>query len=102
MNTGSEKTEEEIAELVAEALTACGLSASSQGTGGGVCCVVLERKGGGEIIWGTADFNWGASVFSENGEFVSSIETTCPSDSQNISTITDTIKGPSIVAGAVS
>ncbi len=52
MNTGSEKTEEEIAESVADALTAIGFSASSQDTGGGICCVVLERKDGGEIIWG--------------------------------------------------
>jgi len=52
-------------ELVAAALSAQGLRASSQDTGGGICCVVVERKGGGKVIWGTADFNWGASVIDE-------------------------------------
>src|ERR1019366_7849470 len=41
MNTGSERTEEEIAILVADALTASGFSASSQDTGGGICRVGL-------------------------------------------------------------
>ena len=96
------RTEEEIVELVADALSAQGLRGCAQDTGGGICCVVLERKGGGEIVWGTADVNWGASVFDENGEVISSIETVCPSDNQNIAAIVDTIKGPSILAGAVS
>ncbi|HWA95080.1 MAG TPA: hypothetical protein VG844_10815 [Terracidiphilus sp.] len=50
MSPEAERTEEEIADLVADALTALGFSASSQDTGGGICCVVLERKDGGEII----------------------------------------------------
>jgi hypothetical protein len=102
MNTGSERTEEEIAILVADALTASGFSASSQDTGGGICCVVLERKGRGEIVWGTADFNWGASVVGADGKIDSSIETSCPSDSQDIAAIAEAIRSPSVSAGAVT
>jgi hypothetical protein len=99
---GKELDDDEIVEAVAAALRGLGLVASSQDTGGGICCVILERKGGGEIVWGTADFHWGASVFDENGEIISSIETTCPSDSQNIAAIAEAIKGSSIPAGAAS
>lgn len=102
MNTGSEKTEEEIVESLADALNAIGFSASSQDTGGGICCVILERRGGGEIVWGTADFNWGASVVDSNGQIESSLETKCPSDSQDISAIVEAIRGPSVSAGAVT
>lgn len=102
MNTESEKTEEEIVELVADALTALGISASSQDTGGGICCVILQRKGGGEIVWGTADFNWGASVADADGKIESSIETNCPSDSQDIAAIVEAIRGPSVLAGAAT
>jgi hypothetical protein len=102
MNTENGKSEEEIVELVADALTASGFSASSQDTGGGICCVVLERKGGGEIIWGTADFNWGASVVDSDGEIESSLETKCPSDSQDITAIVEAIRGASVAAGAAT
>ena len=102
MNTENEKTEEEIVELVADALTTIGFSASSQDTGGGICCVILQRKGGGEIVWGTADFNWGASIIDGDGEVISSIETACPSDSHDVAAIVEAIKGPSILAGAAS
>ncbi len=96
----SQKTEEEIVELVADALTDWGFSASSQHTGGGIYCVILEREGGGEIIWGTADLNWGASITDKNGETMSSIATNCPSDSQEVSAIAEAIKRASIEAGA--
>ncbi|MGO9323525.1 MAG: hypothetical protein ACLP07_03105 [Terracidiphilus sp.] len=102
MNTENQKTEEEIVELVADALTAIGFSASSQNTGGGICCVVLERKDGGEIIWGTADFNWGASVVDSDGEIESSIDTSCPSGSQDIAAIVEAIRGASATAGAAT
>jgi hypothetical protein len=102
MNTENEKTEEEIVELVADALTASGFSAGSQDTGGGICCVVLERKDGGEIIWGTADFNWGASIVDADGNVESAIETTCPSDTQDIAAIVEAIRSPSIAAGATT
>lgn len=100
MNTENEKTEEEIIELVADGLTALGFAASSRDTGGGICCVVLERKDGGDIIWGTADFNWGASVVDSDGEIESSLETKCPSDSQDIAAIVEAIRGASVAAGA--
>jgi hypothetical protein len=96
----SMKSEEEIAELVAEALTRQGLSAGAQDTGGGVCCVVIPRKDGGEIIWGTADVTWGAVVYDADGEVESSLATSCPSESQDIAAIAEAIKGPSLKAGA--
>jgi hypothetical protein len=98
--TGNQKTDSEMAELVADALSALGFSASSQETGGGICCVILQRKGGGEIVWGTADFNWGADVIDADGEIKSYIETGCSSDSQDVAAIVEAIRGPSVLAGA--
>jgi hypothetical protein len=95
-------TEEEIAELVARVLNEMGFSANSYDTGGGISCVVLQRKGGGEIFWRTADVNWGAQIVDADGETTSSIKTQCPSDTQDISKIVAAIKGPSIEAGAVA
>lgn len=91
-----------MVEAVADALQRKGLAASSQDTGGGICCVILERKGGGEIVWGTADFNWGASVVGEDGSIESSIQTACPSDSQDVEAIVKAIWDPSIEAGAAT
>ena len=85
----------------ADALSKLGFTASSQDTGGGIACVVLEHKEGGEIVWGTADVNWGASISDADGEYVSSIETTCPSDTQDVTAIVEAIKGPSLSNGAV-
>ena len=79
-----ERNEEEIAEMVADALNDLGFSAYSQDTGGGTICVVLQRNAGGEIIWGTADFNWGASIIDQEGEIESSLETMCSSETENI------------------
>lgn len=94
-------SEDEIAAAVADALTKLGLTASSQDTGGGISCVVLQHKDGGEIVWGTADVTWGAAVNGPDGEYVSSIETACPSDAQDVTAIVQAIKGPSINSGAV-
>jgi hypothetical protein len=98
--TAPELSEDEIVEALADALTDLGLSASSQDTGGGISCVVVERKDGGEIIWGTADVTWGAAVTDEEGEQVSSITTTWPSESQNIAATAQALLGPSITNGA--
>jgi hypothetical protein len=95
-------TEDEVVDAVADALTGLGLVASSQDTGGGVNCVVLERNDGGEIVWGTADVNWGASISDADGEYLSSIETSCPSDSQDIAAIAEALYSPSVKNGAVS
>jgi len=54
---------------------------------------VLQRKDGGEISWGTADETWGAAITDANGEYVSSIETTCPSDSQDIAAVAAALHG---------
>jgi hypothetical protein len=96
----NKKTDDEIVELVADTLSKLGFSAASQDTGGGICCVILQRKGGGEIIWGTADITWGASITDRDGETISSIATNCPSDSQDVAAIVEAIKNPSIDAGA--
>jgi len=96
-----ELNENEIVDAVADALRSQGFSASSQDTGGGINCVVLEHKDGGEIVWGTADVNWGASISDEDGGCVSSIETGCPSDSQDVTAIVEAIKGPSLASGVV-
>ena len=102
MERENDKTEEEIMELVADTLVAQGMQASSQDTGGGICCIVLERADGGEIVWGTADVTWGASVCDQNGEVISSLETSCPSDSQDIVAIAAAIRESSIRVSAVS
>jgi hypothetical protein len=62
-----EKSEEEIMELVATGLSEEGFQASADNTGGGIVCVVLQRENGGEIVWGTADVTWGASVVNADG-----------------------------------
>jgi hypothetical protein len=94
--------EEEIVERIADAFQARGWDAGSQDTGGAIYCVVLRRKNGGEIIWGTADVTWGATVTDDSGEIVSSISTTCVSESQDIETIAEVIRSHSIEAGAAS
>ena len=96
-----ELDEDEIVDAVATALSGLGLVASSQSTGGGISCVVLEHKDGGEISWGTADETWGAAITDANGEYVSSIETTCPSDSQDVAAVAEALLGPSVKNGAV-
>jgi hypothetical protein len=58
----TELDEDGIVEAVATALSGLGLAATSQDTGGGISCVVLEHKDGGEICWGTADETWGAAI----------------------------------------
>jgi hypothetical protein len=100
----NQKPKEDLVELVADSLEWIGFSASlclSPSLRGGDLCVVLKRNGGGEIVWGNADVNWNASIIDKNGKVESSIKTTCPSDSQDVSAIVETIKGPSIRAGAI-
>ena len=97
----TELDEDEIVEAVATALSGLGLVASSQATGGGISCVVLEHKDGGEISWGTADETWGAAITDADGKYVSSIETTCLSDSQDIAAIAKALFGPSVKKGAL-
>ena len=94
-------SEDEIVDAVADALVRLGFAAGSQDTGGGINCVVLEHKDGGEIVWGTADVNWGAVINDENGDFVSSIASSCSSETQDIEAIVEAIKGPSLNNGAV-
>lgn len=70
--------EGEIFEAVATALNGLGLVASSEDTGGGISCVVLQHRDGGEISWGTADETWGAAITNANGDYVSSIKNHLP------------------------
>jgi hypothetical protein len=95
----NEKSEEQIADSVADVLSTMGFSASSQDTGGGIVCIILQRKDGGELVWGTADVNWAASVVDTNGNITSSIETQCPSETQDVAAIVEAIKSASIGAG---
>lgn len=94
-------TEEEIVNAVASALSDLGLVAASQDTGGGISCVILKHKDGGEIAWGTADVNWGASITDADGEYVSAIESSVPSDSQEIGPIAEALRDLSVKHGAV-
>jgi hypothetical protein len=94
------RNEEDIFDEIAQALTNEGLSAGAQDTGGGTLCVVIDRHGGGEIAWGTADINWGATIIGPDGEVESSISTSCPSSIKDIPTIVEAIREPSIRAGA--
>jgi hypothetical protein len=64
-----EYEQEEIrAEALAGALREGGLSASAEDTGGGILCVIVDRSDGGQIIWGTADVNWGATIQDAEGD----------------------------------
>lgn len=96
-----EKSEEEIMELVATGLSEAGFQANAADTGGGIVCVVLQCERGGEIVWGTADVTWGASVVNADGDIESSIEMECPSSTENIAMIVEALKLPSINAGAI-
>jgi hypothetical protein len=84
--------EEEMMEAVADALTTDGFNAFVQDTGGGTLCIVLERKGGGEIAWGTANVSWCATVIDGDGEIIGSIETACPSESESLDEVVSAIR----------
>jgi hypothetical protein len=89
-------------EAVAEALREGGLSASAEDTGAGTLCVIVDRADGGQIIWGTADVNWGASIQDAEGEIVSGIQTVCRSDTEDVSAIAKVLKEHSLAKGAVT
>lgn len=91
---------EEQMEAVAEGLNRSGVRAFADDTGGGIICVVVPRANGGEISWGTADVNWGASVTTADGTFERGLETKCASDTQDVDAIVAALRGPSIDAGA--
>jgi hypothetical protein len=93
--------EELRVEAVASALQEAGLAASSQDTGGDTLCVVVDLPNEGQIIWGTADVNWGGAIHDANGEFVSGIETECPSDTEDVATIALAIRVASLANGAI-
>ena len=95
------QNEDQLMKALADALSAEGFRASSQDTGGGIVCVILNRADGGEIAWGLADVNWGASVTDGDGEVILGIETECPGDTDDIATIVAALKKPSIENGAI-
>jgi hypothetical protein len=92
--------EEAFVEAVAEGLRQAGFAAAAQDTGGDILCVVIEQVGG-EVTWGTADVTWGAVVTNEDGEYVSAIQTTCPSDSTDIPAIVEALREASLAHGVV-
>jgi|ERR1035441_557577 hypothetical protein len=91
-----------LVESVASGLRDAGLPASAQDTGGGILCVIVDRADGGQIVWGTADVNWGGSVEDADGEFVSGVETDCPSATEYIPLIVDVLRKASIAHGAAT
>ena len=93
--------EELRVEAVANALQEAGLSASSQDTGGDTLCVIVDRVDGGQIIWGMADVNWGAAVHDADGNFITGVETGCPSDTEDIAVIAHSLKEASLAYGAI-
>jgi hypothetical protein len=92
--------EESFVEAVADGLRHLGFAAAAQNTGGDLLCVVIEQPVG-EVIWGTADVTWGATVTDGEGEYVSAIKSTCPSDSTDIATIVDALREASLASGVV-
>lgn len=96
----NEHDTEELMEAVAAGLSRFGLRASADDTGGGIVCVVVARANGGEISWGTADLNWGATVTDGDGNVESSIATECPSDTRDVELIVSALHRPSLNAGA--
>ena len=92
--------EEALVEAVAEGLKQVGFAAAAQDTGGDVLCVLIEQVGG-EETWGTADVTWGAVVTNEDGEYVSAIQTACPSDSTNMPLIVEALRDASLAHGVV-
>jgi hypothetical protein len=98
-----EYEQEEIRiEALANALREGRLSASAEDTGGGTLCVIVDRADGGQIIWGTADVNWGAAIQDADGEIVSGIQTDSPSDTEDVSAIARVLKEHSLANGAVT
>ena len=98
-----ESEQEEIRiEAVAKALREGGLSASAEDTGGGTLCVIVDCADGGQIIWGTADVNWGAAIQDAEGEIVSGIQTDCPSDTEDVGAIAKALNEHSLANGAVT
>jgi len=89
----------EIAEEVAEILQARGFVADTQLTDG-TFFVVISRRRGGCIGWESTDLNWEATVTDEGGDVISSISTTCKSESQDVHGIAEVITSHSIAAGA--
>lgn len=100
-NATEEWTEEERAEKIVGALTALGLDASAEDTGGGIVCIVIPRTDGGAISWGTADVTWGAAITDEEGSQISSIGTEWPSDSDDINATARALLDALLSNGAV-
>ena len=96
-----ERTEEERAEMIADALIGLGLDASTEDTGGAVICIVIPRTDGGAIFWGTADVTCGAAIMDENGEQTASISTAWPSESEDIDATAKALLEASLRNGAV-
>ena len=100
MTSAQEWTEEERMEKIAQAIMALGLDASTEGTGGGIVCIVIPRTDGGAISWGTADLTWGAVITDEGGEQVSSISTEWRSDSEDVAATAKALYDASLSNGA--
>lgn len=92
--------EEALMEAVADGVRNLGFAAAAQNTGGDTLCVVIEQPTG-EVTWGTADITWGAVVTDDEGDYVSAIQSTCPSDTKEIAVIVNALREASLANGAV-
>jgi hypothetical protein len=92
--------EEALMEAVADGLRNLGFAAAAQNTGGDILCVVIEQPTG-EVTWGIADVTWGAVVTDDRGEYVSAIQTACPSDTKEVTVIVDALREASLANGVV-
>jgi hypothetical protein len=64
--------------------------------------VIVDHEDEGQIVWGTADVNWGAAIHDADGEYISGIETDCPSDTEDVAAIARVLKAASLANGAVT
>jgi hypothetical protein len=101
MTSAQQWTDEERAERISDAIVALGLNASAEETGGGIVCIVIPHADGGSISWGTADVTWGAVISDQDGEQVSYISTTWPSESEDLDGTAKALFEASLKNGAV-
>src|SRR5262245_59018156 len=81
---------EDICAAVADKLSALGVKAYAEHTGGWIVCVIIPEASG---MWyfGTANEEWGGSLMLEDGTNIDNVETSVSSDSEDVEAITRAI-----------